>query len=134
MVSELEKVLLILSLSNRHENWTVKDIQRLVIPPLKLNQYRIYIDKEVPLCYASWAMLPKEAEEGYKNKTRKIQPKDWNSGNNLWLIDVICPFGGTRSAIKRLDTLRKELGLPDKVNFYRGKRLGSNRVNNVKRI
>jgi cytolysin-activating lysine-acyltransferase len=134
VVSELEKVLLILSLSNRHENWTVKDIQRLVIPPLKLNQYRIYIDEEVPLCYASWAMLPKEADEGYKNKTRKIQPKDWDSGNNLWLVDVICPFGGTRSAIKRLDTLRKELGLPDKVNFYRGKRLGSNRVNNVTRI
>ena len=134
MVSELEKVLLILSLSNRHENWNVKDIQRLVIPPLKLNQYRIYIDEEVPLCYASWAMFPKEADEGYKNKTRKIQPKDWDSGNNLWLVDVICPFGGTRSAIKRLDILRKELGLPDKVNFYRGKRLGSNRVNNVTRI
>jgi hypothetical protein len=44
---------------------------------------------------------------------------------------VICPFGGTRIAIKRLDNLRKELGLPNKVNF---KRLGSNRVNNVERI
>ena len=129
--SDLEKVLFILSLSDKHETWTIKDIQRLVIPPLKLNQYRIYADKEVPLCYASWAMLPEEAEEGYKNRTRKIQPHDWNSGDNLWLIDVICPFGGTRIAIKRLDNLRKELGLPNKVNF---KRLGSNRVNNVERI
>ena len=129
--SDLEKVLFIFSLSIKHENFTIKDIQRLVIPPLKLNQYRIYIDEEVPLCYASWAMLPEEAEEGYKNRTRKIQPHDWNSGDNLWLIDVICPFGGTRIAIKRLDNLRKELGLPNKVNF---KRLGSNRVNNVERI
>ena len=79
-------------------------------------------------------MLPEEAEEGYKNRTRKIQPHDWNSGNNLWLIDVICPFGGTRIAIKRLDNLRKELGLPNRVNFHRSKRLGSNKVNNVKRI
>ena len=76
-------------------------------------------------------MLPEEDEEGVKNKRRKIQPHDWNSGDNLWLIDVICPFGGTRIAIKRLDNLRKELGLPKKVNF---KRLGSYRVNNVERI
>ena len=123
-----------MSLCSRFKDMRLSDIQRLIIPPLKLGQYRIYVDNEVPLCYASWAMLPEEAEEGYKNKTRKIQPKDWDSGNNLWLVDVICPFGGTRPAIKRLDNLRKELGLPDKVNFYRGKRLGSNRVNNVKRI
>ena len=129
--SDLEKVLFILSLSDKHETWTIKDIQRLVIPPLKLNQYRIYADKEVPLCYASWAMLPEEAEEGYKNKTRKIQPEDWNSGDNLWLIDVICPFGGTRTAMKRLGTLMNELGLPKKVNF---KRWGRSGVSNVKRI
>ena len=54
---DLEKVLHILSLSNFHKNMSFKDIKRLIIPPLKLGQYRIYEDKEVPLCFASWGML-----------------------------------------------------------------------------
>ena len=40
-------------------------------------------------------------------------------------------MGGGSVVLRRLDKLRKEMGLSKRVNF---KRLGSNRVNNVKRI
>ena len=98
---------------------------------MRLGQYRIYSDEEVPICYASWALLSDELSEGYKNNTYKIQAQDWNSGNNLWLINVLCPKGGGSIVLRRLDKLRKEMGLSKKVNF---KRLGSKRVNNVERI
>ena len=68
---------------------------------------------------------------GLFNNTYKIKAQDWNSGDNLWLVNVLCPKGGGSIALRRLDKLRKEDGLPNKVNF---KRLGSKRVNNVERI
>jgi cytolysin-activating lysine-acyltransferase len=129
--SDLEKVFYIMSQCTRFKDMRLSGIQRLILPPMRLGQYRIYSDKEVPMGYASWALLSNELSEGYKNNTYKIQAQDWNSGNNLWLINVLCPRGGGSVVLRRLDKLRKEMGLSKKVNF---KRLGSNRVNNVKRI
>ena len=129
----LEKVLHILSLSNLHKNMSFKDIKRLIIPPLKLGQYRIYEDKEVPLCFASWGMLSDIASEGFKNRTRLLQAEDWNSGDNLWLITVVCPFGGARKAMKRLEEMRIEQGLPSKINFRKNTK-DKVRFSNVERI
>ena len=129
--SDLEKVFYIMSQCATFKDMRLGRIQRLILPPMRLGQYRIYNDKEVPLGYAGWALLSDELSEGYKNNTYNIQAQDWDSGNNLWLINILCPRGGGSVALRRLDKLRKEMGLSKKVNF---KRLGSNRVSNVKRI
>ena len=129
--SDLEKVFYIMSQCAIFKDMRLGEIQRLILPPMRLGQYRIYNDKEVPLGYAGWALLSDELSEGYKNNTYNIQAQDWDSGNNLWLINILCPRGGGSVALRRLDKLRKEMGLSKKVNF---KRLGSNRVSNVKRI
>ena len=120
-----------MSLCSRFKHMRLSGIQRLIIPPLKLGQYKIYNDEEVLTGFASWALLSDELSEEYKNTNYKLQVKDWNSGDNLWLINVLCPMGGGSVVLRRLDKLRKEMGLSKRVNF---KRLGSNRVNNVKRI
>ena len=129
--SDLEIVFYIMSQCTRFKDMRLSGIQRLILPPMRLGQYKIYSDKEVPIGYASWALLSDELSEGYRNNTYKIKAQDWNSGDNLWLVNVLCPKGGGSIALRRLDKLRKEDGLPNKVNF---KRLGSKRVNNVERI
>jgi len=131
MENVLEKVLYILSLSDFHENMSLRGIRRLIIPPLKLEQYRVYEDQDVPLCFVSWGMFSDIASEGYRTGVRKIQGDDWNSGNNFWIVDVACPFGGAFKAMKRIDKVRKNLNLPSKVNFLRGKQ---KRFGNVQRI
>ena len=120
-----------MSQCTRFKNMRLGGIQRLILPPMRLGQYKIYSDKEVPIGYASWALLSDELSEGYRNNTYKIKAQDWNSGDNLWLVNVLCPKGGGSIALRRLDKLRKEMGLSKRVNF---KRLGSKRVNNVERI
>ena len=129
--SDLEIVFYIMSQCTRFKDMRLSGIQRLILPPMRLGQYKIYSDKEVPIGYASWALLSDELSEGYKNNTYKIKAQDWNSGDNLWLINVLCPKGGGSIALRRLDKLRKEMGLSKRVNF---KRLGSKRVDNVERI
>ena len=129
--SDLEIVFYIMSQCTRFKDMRLSGIQRLILPPMRLGQYKIYSDKEVPIGYASWALLSDELSEGYRNNTYKIKAQDWNSGDNLWLVNVLCPKGGGSIALRRLDKLRKEMGLSKRVNF---KRLGSKRVNNVERI
>ena len=120
-----------MSQCTRFKDMRLSGIQRLILPPMRLGQYKIYSDKEVPIGYASWALLSDELSEGYRNNTYKIKAQDWNSGDNLWLVNVLCPKGGGSIALRRLDKLRKEMGLSKRVNF---KRMESKRLNNVERI
>ena len=130
-MKDLKKVLDILSLTDNLNNIRLKAIYNLVLPPLELGQYIIYEDKEVPLCWASWALLSDETSKLYAARKYNLKPEDWNSGNNLWLVNIICPYGGGDIALKRLDKLRKEKNLPKVVNF---RRLGSGRTSHVQRI
>ena len=66
MVNDLEKVFYIMSQCTRFKDMRLSGIQRLILPPMRLGQYRIYSDKEVPMGYASWALLSNELSEGYK--------------------------------------------------------------------
>ena len=50
-MGDLEKTLQLLNTSSMHKQYNIADINRLVIPPLKLNQYRIYEEDDFPKCY-----------------------------------------------------------------------------------
>ena len=54
------------------------------------------------MAYVSWAFLSEEAEETFV-ATQNIAPKDWNSGDNLWIVDVLTPFGGTSKVFQELN-------------------------------
>lgn len=34
--------------------------------------------------------------------TTKLRPQDWKSGDTLWVVEVIAPFGGAEEMVKDL--------------------------------
>ena len=123
-MKELEKTLQLLNTSPIHKKYTVSDINRLVIPPLKLNQYRIYEENSFPKCYISWAFFNPEVTQKYVTENYRIQEDDWNCGDMFWLVNVISPYKGTSQYIRQLDEERKKasrgkeiLGFPKNKNF-----------------
>ena len=79
--------------SDLHRRWRVADIVRLIYPPLELQQAWVFFRGKNPVGYFSWAYLSAEAEEGFQTATRRLKATDWKSGNRLWYIDVIAPYG-----------------------------------------
>ena len=135
LIKHLEQVLDIMSQCSRYKDMKLSGIQRIIIPPLKLGQYKEYNDNEVKDCFVSWGLLSDNISEKYKQNQHKIQVEDWNSGNNFWIINLLCPHGGAKTVLRRLDVIRKKTGLPKTVNFKRiGSIKGTNRVGHVKRI
>lgn len=63
-------------------------------------------------------------EEAFVLNTSNLQPKDWQSGDRIWFIDWIAPFGGTREMTRDL----KENVFPNDVGRFlrmkEGKRKG----------
>ncbi len=55
---------------------------------MKHNQYKRFDDDKGIFGFVSWAFLDKEAEELYKKKGL-IKNDKWQSGNRLWLYDIV---------------------------------------------
>lgn len=98
----VSSAVLLMAETDLYKNHTVADLKRTLFPPVKLGQYRIYLKSGKPHAFVSWAYLSPEVREGFISRTRQLQPEDWNSGDELWFINFIAPYGGVRSIIRDL--------------------------------
>lgn len=87
-----------------HKHIFVSDLEWSAIPPVALGQFHLWRRQGVPVGYATWAYLDAEAEARMKAGSLRLAPKDWNSGDRLWLIDFVVPFGGQQEALLDLKT------------------------------
>jgi len=90
--------------SDSHKHYFVQDLESRALPPIMKDQCKLYLQTKaggLPMAYVSWAYLSEDAEKVYC-ATQKIAPKDWKSGDNLWLIDVLTPFGGNERIFAEL--------------------------------
>lgn len=78
------------------------DLEWMVMPPLVLDQAKLYMKGMAPLGFASWAFVSDEVQQRLAAGHGKLAPHEWKSGKHLWLIDIIAPFGGTDDVIKDL--------------------------------
>lgn len=112
-------VLNLMSNSGIHRGWSIADIERLIVPPMRLGQCFVMRHGDHIIGFASYALLTEEAEVGYIDGTRKIHPTDWNAGDRLWWIDAIAPFGHARHLPRHLKALLRERGLADREIRFR---------------
>ena len=76
----IEDVLDLMEMSEFHQQYDVEDIERLIIPAILNNRcIVIYDDEQTPIGMFTYTWLNEEAEEGYLEGTRKLQPVDWET-------------------------------------------------------
>lgn len=90
------------SMSELHRTWPIGSIHQWLLPALINKQYRIYHKGKKPVGFITWARMSAEVETAYVRNTRTLQPKDWNSGDRLWGLDLVAPFGDGKRIIKDL--------------------------------
>ena len=60
------------------------------------------LPEAAPFGFASWAFLGPVARDGLLTRTRKLQPEDWASGPDAWVMDFIAPYGHTWAMVDDL--------------------------------
>lgn len=84
----------------------ISDLEWLLLPPLVSGQCKLYMKEEYPISFVSWAFLSEEAEARLLLAGGRLRPEEWKSGDRLWLIDIVAPFGA--GAVENmLDDIRK---------------------------
>jgi cytolysin-activating lysine-acyltransferase len=87
---------------------THSDLKARVMPALVASQARVFLYGLQPIGLVTWARLNEEAERLLKEQGQLPSGSDWTSGNRIWIIDVVAPFGGTRAMLTKVcrETLR----------------------------
>lgn len=86
-----------------HRNWSIADIGRNLAPALRVGQCKIYFDeRRLPISFATWALVDDECHEALRLRGETPAPDRWASGDHLWFIDVVAPFGDARHLIRDL--------------------------------
>ena len=85
------EIIYLMMRSDLHLNYSVKDIIKNFLPPLDLDQFRIYKKGKTPVALLTWAYLDDETQEKYSdlNQQYDLQVNDWKKGKYLWFIDFI---------------------------------------------
>jgi len=80
----------------------IADQDWLVMPPIILDQCKLYMKNEIPWAFCTWAFVNDQVDERLSSSIPKIAPHEWKSGEHLWLIDIVAPFGGADEIITDL--------------------------------
>lgn len=79
----------------------VADLDWRLLPPLVLDQCRLYSKDSIPWAFVTWARVSEAVDERLRSMPPLISPHEWRSGPMLWLIDVVAPFGDARSVARQ---------------------------------
>lgn len=133
MNDDLGGVVALMTASPIHERWYIGDVSRLILAPLMLGQAVVVRGGRGVIAFASWALFDEIAEDGYLAGDRKIQESDWRSGDRLWLVDVVSPYGATRELLASLhDDLRRRGFAGRRIRFRRITMRGQRRYSEVR--
>jgi cytolysin-activating lysine-acyltransferase len=69
------------------------DTDWALLPPVVLDQCRLYTKAGLPYAFITWAKVNATIDARLREGQPRIAPHEWRSGEHVWLIDVIAPFG-----------------------------------------
>jgi cytolysin-activating lysine-acyltransferase len=110
----LGEITWLMSQSKAHKSFFISDLEWLVMMPVMLQQFRIFYDTGTPaeagkpavegkpIGVVLWASVSETVAARLTEGGGRMGPADWKSGEHLWVIEVIAPFGGAEAMVADL--------------------------------
>ena len=96
--------------SPAHKHYTLADLEWLLIPPLRHNQFmaaevKLPSGEAVPAALVLWARVSAEMDARLSAATVypiRLHPNDWQSGDVFWIVDAVGDTKAVRTIIAKL--------------------------------
>lgn len=96
-----------LMLQQPHTRHTLlSELEWRVIPALMRDQAKLYMRDGLPIAYVSWAKLSSQVAQRFRTPPHQLSYTDWDSGEEIWLVDIVTPFGGLQQV---MDDVRRNV-------------------------
>ncbi len=104
----LGEVVWLMTQSPQYKHFALADLEWMVMPPILLNQFRIFRDKTgKPAGAAFWAFLGEDSEKRLEEGPARLRPDEWKSGEQMWLVNLLAPFATAEN--KMADAMVKDV-------------------------
>ena len=100
----LGEITWLLSQSPVHKNLFIADLEWMIMPPVLLEQFRLFYGPDSPGAVAIWATVSEETNARLEGGASKLRQDEWAGGDIPWLIELITPFGAQEEVLKDLET------------------------------
>jgi hemolysin-activating ACP:hemolysin acyltransferase len=108
----------VINLFNKFDRYKGKQLNNYLEPSIKLNQYKKFYDNNELVGFVNWAYIHDIVEKRFK-QTGKIKSSEWNSGNNLWLIEIVSVKNTFKMMRWVYNYFRKQLKVDHSINWLR---------------
>jgi len=108
----------VINLFNKFDRYKGKKLDNYLEPSIKLNQYKKFYDNNELVGFVNWAYIHDLVEKRFK-QTGKIKTNEWNSGNNLWLIEIVSVKNTFKMMRWVYHYFRKQLKVDYSINWLR---------------
>ncbi len=108
----------VINLFNKFDRYKGKQLNNYLKPSIKLNQYKKFYDNNELIGFVNWAYIHDLVEKRFK-QTGKIKSNEWNSGNNLWLIEIVSVKNTFKMMRWVYHYFRKQLKVDHSINWLR---------------
>jgi len=108
----------VINLFNKFDRYKDKPLHNYLEPSIKLNQYKKFYDNDELIGFVNWAYIHDLVEKRFK-QTGKIKSNEWNSGNNLWLIEIVSIKNTFKMMRWVYNYFRKQLKVDHSINWLR---------------
>ena len=80
----------------------IGDTDWAVLPPIVLDQCRLYTKNGLPYAFVTWALVSDQIDARLRANQPKLAPHEWKSGDHIWIIDAVAPFGMLEETLREL--------------------------------
>jgi len=108
----------VINLFNNFDRYKGKQINNYIEPSIKLNQYKKFYHNNELVGFVNCAYIHDIVQKRFK-QTGNIKPNEWNSGNNLWLIEIVSIKNTFKMMRWVYNYFRKELKVNHSINWLR---------------
>lgn len=114
----LGEIVWLMTQSPVHKQLFISDLEWFAMPAILLEQFRIFYGPQTPAAVALWASVSDDTQARLMAGGYKLRPDEWKNGENLWLIELVAPFGAQEEILTDL-----------KNGIFAGKRFRFHNVN-----
>ncbi len=98
----LGEIVWLMTQSPVHRQLFVGDLEWFCMPAILLEQFRLFHGPQAPAAVALWASVSDDTQARLMAGGYKLRADEWKNGENLWLIELVAPFGAQDEIMRDL--------------------------------
>jgi cytolysin-activating lysine-acyltransferase len=98
----LGEIVWLMARSPGHSKLTIGEVEAHIMPAIDAVQFRVFHAGDKVIGAALWAFATPEVAQRLAGGDNRLAPADWSGGDELWIVDLVAPFGAEHVMLEDL--------------------------------